>query len=153
MSVIDLNGVGDASERQRLHDQVNQLIRITNYTIVLSLSFGISVATAILLSTRWFHLSNQWLRAIIAMVAGSVGGIVVAQPLLRRARTRAMIELLRCELRCIACGYALMGSPGTTCPECGTPRPFPMTGHEIAQGVESESRVQSESAPPPAAGS
>ncbi len=128
MSVLDLNGVGDPSERERLHGQVNQLIRVTNYTIVLSLSFAISVATAVLLSTNWFPLSNPRHRIIPAMIAGMVGGILLAQPLLRRARIRAMVELLRCELRCIACGYALKGSPGTNCPECGAPRLFPMTG-------------------------
>lgn len=140
MSVLDLNGVGDAAERRRLHDQVNQLIRNTNYAIVLSLSFAIAVAAVTLLSTRWFPMSNQWLRMAIAMITGSVGGIVLAQPLLRRARTRAMVQLLRCEVRCIACGYPLKGSAGTTCPECGAPRPFPMTAQSDSAASQPAAR-------------
>ena len=137
MSVLDLNGVGDPAERQRLHAEVDQLIRKTNYATTITLACVGAAAVAVFLTRGWFRLSNQWLRVIIAMVVGSTGGILLAQPLLRRARIRAMVQLLRCELRCIACGYPLKGLPGTNCPECGAPRPFPMTGRDDPIGDKS----------------
>lgn len=133
MSVLDLNGVGDEKERKRLHLQVERSIRgkaFWKLILVASLAFALSVT---LIELGWIPTSpGLWWSRHVAMFCVFLPLMVLGQRWINRDRRQAMIELLICELRCTSCGYALKGAPGNTCPECGTARPFPMTGRNAA---------------------
>jgi len=127
MSVLDLNGVSDALERKRLHTQVLQAARaqIQGKCVLILLGWmAVVIATKAL---GWYPaIPNRWVRGVVTILA-MLPAMALMKWLLDRARRREMVEQLRFELRCVECGYPLKGSAGTTCPECGAPRPFPMT--------------------------
>lgn len=129
MSVLDLNGVGDEKERKRLHAQVERLVRPRAMWKLIPIACLGFPAILVLIELGWIPTSPayRWSRHVVAFLF-FLPLMVLAQRWINRDRRLAMMELLKCELRCTSCGYALKGSPGTTCPECGAPRPFPMTG-------------------------
>jgi hypothetical protein len=133
MSVLDLNGVADPAERKRLQLQVDRLVgprALWKLIPIASLGFALIMA---MIELRWIPTSptHWWSRYVVLFIL-FLPLVIIGQRWVRRDHRRAMIELLKCELRCTSCGYALKGSSGKTCPECGALRPFPMTGCEPA---------------------
>lgn len=133
MSVLDLNGVGDEKERKRLQVQVDRVIfpgLLWKMLPICCLGFA---AIMTLIELRWIPASPAWWwnKHVVAFILW-MPLMVLGHRWLDRDRKRAMVELLKCELRCTSCGYSLKATPGGTCPECGAPRPFPLTGRDAA---------------------
>lgn len=120
MSVLDLNGVGDPVERKRLLAQVERLVRPRAMWKLIPFSCLGFPAILVLIELGWIPTSpaHRWSRHVVAFLL-FLPLMIFAQRWINRDRRRVMIDLLKCELRCTSCGYALKASPGTTCPECG----------------------------------
>ena len=133
MSVLDLKGVSDPAERRRLTKYVNRYaIQTTNGTLALIVLCGTIASVLLVELTGTPSTLSQFWKTLAIVLPCLVATALVLHYFLRKHRRNAMIQLLRCELRCTTCGYALKGSPGELCPECGAKRPFSMTGRDAA---------------------